>query len=330
MWSRIARDHEPLPGPSSSTVESGRSRGSIRAGTPRGTSRRTCAPDCGGVGWEIATRRCRCRSHSRRQSSARLWMARGRNLATGGVGALGRTVQCDSSREHCIPRARGLRRRPRRRSVTVRRRTASRRCGSRRHRRARAWADGSGPGSTRPSPHRRRATMPVVVDDQHPAGRQPRVQVLELVTRRLVPVGVEAQQRYPLRRVRRDASPRPCPRRTGSARRGSRRPHGRRTRSSTRGVGSATRPRASPARGAPSAAVPVQCTSPLVGGGMPANVSKRTVHAVRPSSRSVRAAAIMLPPRQTPHSTIAPGTRVRTICRTASARVTSASGDAIV
>src|SRR5581483_9007188 len=41
------------------------------------------------------------------------------------------------------------------------------------------------------------ATVPVavVVDDEHAAGREARVEVLEFVFRRLVPVGVEAQQR---------------------------------------------------------------------------------------------------------------------------------------
>ena len=57
----------------------------------------------------------------------------------------------------------------------------------------------------------RAGPVAVVVDDQHAAGLEARVQVLELVLRRLVPVGVEAQQRDAARGSARGSSPRPCP-----------------------------------------------------------------------------------------------------------------------
>jgi hypothetical protein len=45
------------------------------------------------------------------------------------------------------------------------------------------------------------SVVPVVVDEQDAAGGQPRVEVHELVARRLVPVGIKAKQRHGVGRV---------------------------------------------------------------------------------------------------------------------------------
>ena len=51
------------------------------------------------------------------------------------------------------------------------------------------------------------------------------------------------------------------------------------------------------------------------GGGMPANLSKRNRRrSTEPRRSRASAAAIMLPPRHTPHSTISPGTLASSIC----------------
>lgn|SRR5690242_3908688 len=57
----------------------------------------------------------------------------------------------------------------------------------------------------------RAAPKAVIVDDEHAAHGQPRIEMHELMLGRFIPVGVETQQRDPLRRGAPAMSPRPCP-----------------------------------------------------------------------------------------------------------------------
>ena len=163
------------------------------------------------------------------------------------------------------------------------------------------WSRNSSTACPRPLP------VAVVVDDQHAAGRQPGVEVLELVPRRLVPVGVQPEDRDAVGRLIGDrlldqsrVVVDPCL--LGSRSRSfrpARRPGW-------------PRPRAVVSRpclaSISDASLPSWRRSLSVGGGIPSNVSNRwSSRSVAPASSSVSAAACMLPPRHTPHSTIVAG-----------------------
>ena len=147
----------------------------------------------------------------------------------------------------------------------------------------------------------------VVVDDQHAAGRQPRVEVLELVPRRLVPVGVEPQQRDLARAPAPGTSPRPGPDEVHALAAGSP-PSAMPACTSSRAAIAQIRA----SRGACSSSA--AAAAPSCGGtsARSARSSPRRCRRGRGRGRvagreRASATACMLPPRQTPHSTMSPG-----------------------